>query len=71
MGPIPRIETGVDWNANPNESLEAQQEQIGGDGQTDLQVVPVYSARLPEEDAAWEEWNPNISATDNRASAGH
>jgi hypothetical protein len=66
-GPIPRALEGADWNINPA-ALPVQ--QVDGDDETEgLQVVPVYQGRLPEEDAAWDEWNPNISTPGSRASS--
>jgi hypothetical protein len=41
----------------------------GKGGAEDLQVVPVHQGELPEEDAAWDERNPNVGTHGSRASS--
>jgi hypothetical protein len=53
-GPVPRALEGAGWDTDPA-TLPVQQ-QVDGDSEAkNLQVVPVYQWRLPEEDAAWDE----------------
>jgi hypothetical protein len=45
-------------------------QQVAGKGEVeDLQVVQVHQGELPEEDAAWDEWNPDVSTRGSRTSS--